>query len=617
MIPVLYRADGSCIGLLTDCTRCYVTQERNGMFEAEVDYPMNREMFRQIEKGCYIMAKPDDISEPQKFRVYKLSKPLYGTVTVSCEHLRYALGGIPAARGVYTGVPSSVIHEMLTSVKSATDFTVWTDIDTIGTVTLDTPNTVGKMLAGTQGSVLDVFGGEYEFDNETIKLHRERGSEKSTEIRYAKNLTGFTCESNIATTYTHVYPFYRDEEEVYVELPGRLITLAKAAELSFERCYMLDLTTYFDTAPTPTQLEAKARAFIAANHLDDISYNYRVSFIPLWQTTEYKNVAALERCALCDTVPIVHDKAGETVKAKIIKTVYDSIAERYVEMELGNATSNFAQTVTQSINQVSDSVKSTRAFMQVAISRATSAITGNSGGYVVLYDSNGDGEPDELLIMDTPSIFTATKVWRWNVAGLGYSRNGYGGPYALAITMQGEIVADFITTGTLNASLIRSGVLLADLIKSGVISDNSGNVTIDMDNGKIKMALSNGYKMQIWTGGITLYDSNNTVLASMFVSTSGNGVVTANRILVGQRDNEKTAIGTDDNGNGYVTTQRLTITNLNLLNENDEEIGSFYRSSGLSVLKTDRIYVDGRLYTANRITVDGIAYNVLSNFSAP
>ncbi len=328
---------------------------------------------------------------------------------------------------------------------------------------------------------------------------------------------------------------------------------------------------------------------------------------------------------------MIHDKTGEKVKAKIIRTVYDSIAERYVEMELGNAVSSFADTVTQSLNAVRDSVKSTRSFMLTSISRATSRIVGNKGGYVVLSDSDGDGEPDEILIMDTPSIFTATKVWRWNASGLGYSRSGYGGPYAL-------IVADFVSTGTLNASLIRSGVLLADLIKSGVISDNNGNVEIDMDNGKIKMKLESGYSMQIWTSGVTLYDKDNHVLTSMFVSTTGNGVVTANMILVGQRDSERTSIGTDENGVGYVSSDKFIIGGCTatyasnkikfsrpvnaavyLIDDNGTEVGSFARSAGGSVLRTSGIYVGDNsininniTYTARNITVDGTTYKVLA-----
>lgn len=637
MIPVLYSSSLRPIGALGDSTRCQVTQERNGVYEAELEYPMTSELFSQIEKGCYIEMKPDDVSTLQKFRVYKLSKPLYGVVTVYCEHLRYELSGVPVARGIYTGVPSAVIHEMLTSVQPSSPFTAWTDITTVNSVSPDVPTTVGKMLAGTDGSVLDTFGGEYEFDNYSIKLHRARGQEKPVVIRYAKNLTGFTCQSDISSAYTHVYPFYRNEnEDLYVELPNRLITLDSASTLPFERCYLLDLSASFEEPPTQAQLESKARSFIAANNLGEIAYNYRVSFVPLWQTEEYKNVAALERCGLCDTVSVVHEKIGEKIKAKIIRTVYDVLAERYVEMELGNTTRNFAQTVTQSINQVSDSVKSTKSFLQVVVSRATSQITGNQGGFVVLYDSNGDGEPDEILIMDTPSILTATKVWRWNASGLGYSGNGYGGPYRTAITMQGEIVADFIATGTLNASLIRTGVLLADLIKAGVISDNNGNVEISMDTGKIKMALQSGYKMELWTNGITFYDSNN-VLTSMFVSQSGNGVVTANRILVGPRNNEKTFIGVDNN-RGYVMTDEVSCDTLLLdahtincqsgkvcfpipvsadisIMNNGTEIGSFYaNSNGGTTLKTTALIVNNNHYTDRTITVDGTTYTVLAKY---
>ncbi len=636
---VLYDKNKKAVGVIADSTRCYVTQERNGLYECEIDIPVQSAIFRSIEKGCCFTAKPDDISEIQKFRVYKISKPLYGIATVYGEHCRYELSGIPVGRGTYTGVPSAVIAEMLTSVKPSTDFTVWSDISSVNTVTLDAPDTVGKMLAGTSGSVLDVFGGEFEFDDHVIKLHKSRGREKATEIRYAKNLTGFTCESDIDSTYTHVYPFYRDEaEDVFVELPDKLIALGNAAALPFEKCYMLDLTSGFEDVPTTEQLAAKANSFIRTHHLDEISYRYKVSFIPLWQTTEYKNVAALERCALCDTVTVFHDKTNEKISAKIVRTVYDSIAERYVSMELGNAVSSFADTVTQSLNAVRDSVKSTRSFMLTSISRATSRIVGNKGGYVVLYDSDGDGEPDELLIMDTPSIFTAAKVWRWNASGLGYSRSGYGGPYALAITMQGEIVADFVSTGVLNASLIRSGELLADLIKAGVISDKNGNVSINMDDGKISMSLESGYSMRIWTNGITMYDAQGNVLTSMFVSANHEGVLTANQILVGQRDSERTAIGVDAQGVGYVTTDKLIADkaliggctlnydstsavlkadrpcdiSVRITDNNGSVIGSFYESAGGSVLRTGGLYVDGHSYASRMITVDGTVYHVLA-----
>ena len=597
MIPILYDAEGSQIGPLADCTRCYVTQERNGIYEAEIDYPMSSGMFGRIEPGFFVVAKPDDISQPQKMRIYKPSKLLYGIGTFHCEHVRYALNGVPVARGNYSGTPSAILNNMFLSVDDTHGFTAWSDISTVNTISLNTPVTAGKILAGMEGSVLDRFGGEYEFDNYIVKLYRSRGREKTTEIRYAKNLTGFTCERDISNTYTHVYPFYYSETEgQYIQLPYKRITLSGASSLPFKRCYMLDLSSEFETVPTVNQLESKVKAFINQNHPDEISYNYRVSFIPLWQTQEYKNVAALERCGLCDTVSVVHEKAGEKIKAKIIKTVYDSIAERYVEMELGNASSSFASTVNQSIGQVHNEVRKTKSFLQTVVLSQTAKITGNRGGYVVLYDSDGDEEPDEILIMNTPSILTATKVWRWNVAGLGYSRNGYAGPYETAITMDGSIVADFITTGTLNASLITSGTMLADLIKAGTISDQTEKISISMTSGKISMKIDNGTNMILWTNGLTFYGENDEVLASMYVSTNKKGVVTANRILVGKRDQEKINLQADASSasvtvDGSVSASSVSGTNVNV-------------NGTLNVLNPDGLVIQGMTFEASTI-VDG------------
>ena len=123
-------------------------------------------------------------------------------------------------------------------------------------------------------------------------------------------------------------------------------------------------------------------------------------------------------------------------------------------------------------------------------------ITGNLGGYVILHDANGDGQPDEILIMNTDDITTATQVWRWNKNGLGFATS-YAGTYGTAITQDGKIVADYIATGTLdaskitvshlNASSIDTGTLNADLIKAGTIQDIAGNSTINMTNGVASM----------------------------------------------------------------------------------------------------------------------------------
>ena len=555
MIPQLININNRILGSLTDCTRLYVTQERNGIYEAEFDLPVNSALHDKVKTGCFIYAKPDDISENQKFRVYgRFYDKIKKVTTFYCEHIRYKLSGVPVAPKTYSGTPSSILSEMLTSVKSSTEFTAWSDISAVKDVKMEVPSTAGAMLAGQEGSVLDTFGGEYEFDNYTVKLYQNRGQEKKTEIRYRKNLTGFTCKEDTTSTYTHVYPYYRNEDGVYVELDNKTITLANASRLPFENCYMLDLSAEFENPPTKSQLLAKANAFIRANDLDTISRHYKVSFIPLWQTEDYKNLAVLERCGLCDTVSIVHE--NETVKAKIIKTIYDALNERYVSMELGNAVSSFAQTVQQSVRQVENNLQNTKSFLQQSIERQTKRITGNQGGYVVMNDDNQDGYPDEILIMNDLSIGSATKVWRANLSGIGYSNHGYAGPFELALTMDGEINASMITTGSLDASIIRTGVLNADLIKSGKIQSVNGNMSINMQNGKIDMNVTNGKALEIWTQGITMLSANDDILTSMYVSTGGLGIVTANRMLVGIRDGERVTISADSS-NGYVRADTI------------------------------------------------------------
>ena len=602
MIPILIDTDNTILGNITDCTGCTATEERNGIYEAKFTVPMQSDIYSKIQTGRFISAKPNDISNNQKFRIYKrFDDKIAKTTTFYCEHIRYKLAGIPVAPDTYSGTPASILSDMLTSVNANTEFSAWSDISTVKDITMEIPSSAGAMLAGQKGSLLDTFGGEYEFDNYTVKLHQNRGQEKKTEIRYRKNLTGFTCTEDTTNTYTHVYPFYRNEDSVYVQLDNKIITLANASNLPFVRCYFLDLSAEFDTPPTKAQLQAKANVFINANDLDTISRHYKVSFVPLWQTEEYKNLAVLERCSLCDTVTVIHEK--KKVKAKIIRTVYDVLNERYISIEMGNAKSNFAQTVTQQLKQVDDNINTAKSFLQQSIERQTKRITGNQGGYVVMNDDNQDGYPDEILIMNDLSIGAATKLWRANLSGIGYSSHGYTGPFELAMTMDGEI----------NASMITTGVLNADLIKSGMIKDVQQNMSINMANGDIKISADNGKSFEIWTNGATLYSANNDVLASMFISANGKGVLTGQCLYIGTRGAEKGSfyesasgkaiLNTDflyvngieiyKNSNGRLTANTAVVGNFSIEDSNGNEIGSFYESaSGKSILSADKVYSD-------------------------
>ena len=484
MIPILYTKNESTfthngIGFLKDATKCTVTEERNGSYECSLQYPITGQWYDQITEGCIIKAKANDTSEPQLFRIYKSSKPLKGIVTYSAEHISYDLNGIPTLGfSVKNVTPQAAITRAIQDAGLPSAFTAISDISTLNSSTILTPCSVRAILGGQAGSVLDVWGGEFEFDNFVVKLHKHRGSDRGVSIEYGKNLKDLKQEANIADCYTHLMPYARysqdgegDEKiEVYVYLSEKVLPLNNAENIGHSKAYIMDFTDRFGEGEAVTEeaLRAKATAYAAAAELGVPKVNITVSFIQLWQTEEYKNIAPLERVMMCDTVAVRFSKLGVTARAKVIKTTYNTLEEKYDSVELGDAKSSFADTVNKqqaAIEEIKTSVQKGQAAateqLKKAIANATSLITGHSGGYVVL---NPAEKPQEILILDAPTLEEAVNVWRWNSGGLGYSSTGYNGEYALAMTMDGAIVADFINAGILNGALLQADSVQASSI---------------------------------------------------------------------------------------------------------------------------------------------------------
>ena len=484
MIPILYAKNESTfthngIGFLKDATKCTVTEERNGSYECSLQYPITGQWYDQITEGCIIKAKANDTSEPQLFRIYKSSKPLKGIVTYSAEHISYDLNGIPTLGfSVKNVTPQAAITRAIQDAGLPSAFTAISDISTLNSSTILTPCSVRAILGGQAGSVLEVWGGEFEFDNFVVKLHKHRGSDRGVSIEYGKNLKDLKQEANIADCYTHLMPYARysqdgegDEKiEVYVYLSEKVLPLNNAENIGHSKAYIMDFTDRFGEGEAVTEeaLRAKATAYAAAAELGVPKVNITVSFIQLWQTEEYKNIAPLERVMMCDTVAVRFSKLGVTARAKVIKTTYNTLEEKYDSVELGDAKSSFADTVNKqqaAIEEIKTSVQKGQAAateqLKKAIANATSLITGHSGGYVVL---NPAEKPQEILILDAPTLEEAVNVWRWNSGGLGYSSTGYNGEYALAMTMDGAIVADFINAGILNGALLQADSVQASSI---------------------------------------------------------------------------------------------------------------------------------------------------------
>ena len=270
--------------------------------------------------------------------------------------------------------------------------------------------------------------------------------------------------------------------------------------------FTADVNTESDT-PIVEQLAYFAQRYINNNILTRAISTIQLDFVQL--------SSLQERVDLCDTVKIYFEALGIEASVKCISTTWDVLEERYTSTTFGDIKSDITDTIIQNEKKISEKVS--RSQLEASVTHATELITGNLGGYVVLHDSNGDGEPDELLIMNTDDITTATKVWRWNQNGLGYSSTGYSGTYGTAITANGEIVADFITTGTMSADLIRGGVLKlgSNYNQSGTLEvyDETNTLIATLDKSGLKMYGVDGFYIVInTTDGFAGYDRLNNKL---------------------------------------------------------------------------------------------------------
>lgn len=452
MIPILYDSitEGVVpthygIGPLTDALSCTVHEVLNGLDELTLSYPAQGIHAEDITPGCFIKAKPNFTDDPQIFRIYKVGKTMAGKFTVNARHISYDLGG----KIITTGSAGSCAAACALLNAAAGNFIISTNKTLSGAFSVSQPASVRSWFGGKEGSILDVYGpGEWKYDNYTASFLTARGVDRSVTIRYGKNLTQLSQELDMTNLVTGIYPFYID--------PNGNKTIGDRAAtgliLDVDRDIAIDFSGDVDPESQTSiknQLAALANRYIQNNNLTTIANSITLDFVQMKDITE--------RVDLGDTVSIYFEALGISAKAKCVETVWDVLQERYTKTTFGKTRANIADTI------AAQSKQTAQAITRQEMNEATQLITGNRGGYVVLEDSDGDGKPDEILIMDTADKNTATKVWRWNKSGLGYSSTGYAGPYGLAMTSAGEIDANFL--------------------KVGVIQDQQGNSTIDMTNG--------------------------------------------------------------------------------------------------------------------------------------
>lgn len=448
--PILYNAtetnfDHNGIGILSACVSCEVTEEANGIFELAMQYPMDGIHYEHIADRAIIKAKADQFRQPQLFRVYAISKPMNGIVTVLAEHISYDLSGIPV-RPFSASTASSALIGLKNNAVVNCPFDFWTDKTTQANFKVSVPASIRSRLGGVAGSILDVYGGEYEFDNYTVKLHNNRGMNRGVSIRYGKNLTDIQQDQNCSSVATGVYPYWVSQENgELVELPEKIINTP--GTYNFVKIRTMDFSTEFETAPTEEQLRSKTQSYIKANNIGVPSVSLSVSFAQLEQTEEYKNMKLLERVSLFDTVNVEFPALGVSATAKAVKMVYDVVADRVKSVTLGSVRANIADTIANQQQEIQQTP--TKSDLKKAQEAATAWLT-NGKGYAY-FRKDDLGNIIDILFMDTQDPETAVNVMRVGQSGIGFSQSGVNGPYYSAWTIDGTFNADFIKAGSIES----------------------------------------------------------------------------------------------------------------------------------------------------------------------
>ena len=385
MIPILYDTNetdftSNGLGRLRDCIECTVTEERNSIYECDFSYPITGANFDKIKVGRIIGVTHEDSNgyreslfanlypledeqdeiladengadlyvgkkslipeyDIQPFDIVSYSRPINGIVTFHCTHISYRQRFL-----VVTDSDINSINDAFTAFASSTPanpFTYVTDKSSSGFVAAfdGLPHTVKSLLGGTEGSILDAYGGEYEWSKWTVYLHAARGQTRNFTIRYGVNMLDYNEDYDIQEVYSSCVPYWTDGTDTVI---GDRVDSYGTTVTGRGECVPLDLSDRFADQPTKAEVEAGALSYMTDNNTFLPKQSIKVDFVRLQELGEYKNIENLFQCNLCDTINVVFPDYNAIGQFKIVKTTWNVLKDRYESMELGELTTTLAE----------------------------------------------------------------------------------------------------------------------------------------------------------------------------------------------------------------------------------------------------------------------------------
>ena len=372
MRPILFNKNETVfdtygLGKL-NVTKGTVTRERNGNYTLYAEIPVSDPMVSILQKEMKLKADAGLRTKNQTFEISRIVKDSSNIVKIYGQHISHKLEYMAIRnQTILNGTAQSALARWKDALIGDYSFDVWSDIQTSATTTLTIDKATNARLAlgGVEGSILDVWGGEYEFDNMTVRLHKQLGRTAPTVLEYGRNILSAETDETIEDAYTSVLPYatYTPErpegdtsdnqpDPVTVTIQEDYVDSKYKALYAHRRIKVVDFSSEFSTdskkknIPTADKLRKLANDYMERNAIGKPKINTKIEYVDLAKTLDYADRAWIEELELCDIVPIYYPQIGLTDEtAKVTTITYDFVNERNESVEFGEVGTNVRATM--------------------------------------------------------------------------------------------------------------------------------------------------------------------------------------------------------------------------------------------------------------------------------
>lgn len=466
-------------GILSDAVVANVTEMLNDEYSLLIEYPVKGNLAEYLVEENIIKAEVGT-GNLQLFRIKQVEKTIT-RIKVYAFHIFYDLLDNFVLESSSNEVNcQTALSNLLTSTESPNPFEAFSDISITASQNIEMQNPVEAILGDKDNSIINLYKGELKRDNFKVRILSRLGIDNGVKISLGKNINSINISTVSTSIVTRAIPVGYNKlllPEIYVDSPK----INEYPEPKYIKVEYPDIKVdpenedaYGTLEEAYAEMRRRVGLIFSEYHMDQPVINIKVDWVELSQVEGYKErYSNIEKVELGDTVSV--ELYGNTYNTRCIKRIYNVLLKRAEFFEIGTLKPNLLRSTNKEIAVFKKRIEELPgSILENAKDEATALITSAMGGYIHKTQS-------ELFIMDTDEVETASHVWRWNINGLGYSSTGINGPYGIAITNDGQIVADFITAGTLNVSKVGG---LQDILSglSSSISLNGNNIQFAIDS---------------------------------------------------------------------------------------------------------------------------------------